>query len=693
MDYQSLFSRHRGLILPISIIACIGVLLVPLPPAMMDILLAGNIAISLIVLLTTISVRRPIEFSIFPTLLVATTLGRLVLNVGTTRLILTGAGNSSKNAAGGVIEAFGNFVAGDQIIVGIVIFAIIVAIQFLVITKGATRISEVAARFALDGMPGRQLAIDADLNSGAINEQEAQVRRLAVSEEADFYGAMDGASKFVRGDAIAAIMITLINIVGGLCLGIFSAGMSPSEAVSVFTKLTIGDGLASQIPAFLISIAAAILVTRSNKNADLPTQFLDQIFSQPQTLAISGVFLGLLIFTHLPTLPLLILGSACIGLSLLLSSQGKKQAQENEELEQRKKQEERKRPPAPEELLTVDPMRVELGAALIPLAAPSRGGDLMERVGLVRSSIASDMGFLLPKVRIKDNLKLDSNTYAIYLSGNLIVDAQVSPGNFLAIDFGDCRKRIDGEHFVEPCWSREALWITPEACETAIDFGYRVIAPSEYIAAHLQVLSRRYAEELLTREQTSQLVNQLKQTSPAIVEELTPDLMKLSTIQQVLKCLLSEDIPIRQLDLIFEALCDYAHVNSTPQLTQHVRNRVSRTITNRFSHGDRLQVFTLTPDLEDHILSCQEENTEGLSVPWSPPEIEAFCNRLQNTFDTHPGKRPVLLVRPNVRFAVRELTKARLENLVVLCHSEVSLHVRVENLGSVQHNSIPAAAA
>ena len=390
MNFLAVIDRYRDLILPVSIMACVGVILVPLPPALMDLMLAFNITISVIVLLTTIYNRTPLEFSIFPTLLVATTLGRLVLNVATTRLILTRADTDLSGAAGGVIQAFGEFVAGDRLEVGIVIFVIIVLIQFLVITKGATRVSEVAARFALDGMPGRQMAIDADLNSGIIDEVEAQARRAAITSQADFFGAMDGASKFVRGDAIAGILITLINIAGGLYIGYAYAGFTLSESFALFTKLTIGDGLVSQVPAFLISLAAALLVTRSSQKTNLPTEFLTQIFSHPQALAVAGAFVGLLVFTQLPTLPMLFLAGSCVGLSVLVNNQ--QTAKSDLETRTRAAAEVEKNKPAekkPEDYLEVDPMRIEIGAGLLSLADPRRGGDLMEKITGVRSILAS----------------------------------------------------------------------------------------------------------------------------------------------------------------------------------------------------------------------------------------------------------------------------------------------------------------
>ncbi len=446
MNAAALLNKYRDLVLPVAIIGCVGVILVPLPTILIDILLAANVAVAILVLLTTIYIRTPLEFNVFPTLLVATTLARLVLNVATTRLILTRADTDSEAAAGGVIQAFGQFVAGERIEVGIILFVIIVAIQFLVITKGATRVSEVAARFSLDGMPGRQMAIDADLNAGVIDEQEAQKRREQVQRQADFYGAMDGASKFVRGDAIAGILITLINIVGGLYVGMMYANMTVSESFGLFTRLTIGDGLASQVPAFLISLAAALLVTRSTQQVNLPIEFLNQLVSRPQALAVAGGFLILLIFTQLPTIPLLTLGGGCVGLAYVVKRQNADLAKRQQQVE-RDAEVAKHKPPEKraEDYLEVDPMRIEIGAGLLPLADPRRGGDLMERISAVRAILASEMGILLPKVRMKDKLNLPESVYEIQIAGNRVARGEARPGRLLAIDTGRTTAPLNNE--------------------------------------------------------------------------------------------------------------------------------------------------------------------------------------------------------------------------------------------------------
>lgn len=689
MNLVALLNKYRDLILPVSIIACVGVILVPLPPTLMDVLLSANITISVIVLLTTIYIRTPLEFSVFPSLLVATTLARLVLNVATTRLILTRAGTDATSAAGGVIEAFGEFVAGgDRIEVGIILFVIIVAIQFLVITKGATRVSEVAARFSLDGMPGRQMAIDADLNAGVIDETEAQKRRESVQRQADFYGAMDGASKFVRGDAIAGIFITLINIVGGLYIGMMYSGLSLGEAFHIFTKLTIGDGLASQVPAFLISLAAALLVTRSTQQSNLPIEFLNQLFARPQALAVAGGFLGLLMFTHLPSIPLIALCGGCVGLAVMLNQQ---QLRRNLRDDQTKRDAEAaKNKPAEkraEDYLDVDPMRIEIGAGLLQLADPRRGGDLMDRISGVRAIMASEMGILLPKVRLKDKLNLRETAYEIQISGNRVAVGEVRPNALLAIDMGTCSGVVPGEATFEPAANRPAVWISPQDKPHAELLGYHIVLPSAVIATHLQEVVRKHADELLTRDATKQLVEQLKQASPTVVEELIPQTMKLADVQAVLQALLREDIPIRQLGLIFETLGDFApRIKDPIWLTEYVRNRLARTICQRFSDSQgRMHVVTMDPAMEDRIAAGFEITDRGLLIRMSSQAIEITCQQIASQLRqlTQAGHRPVILVSPRIRPALRQITQSYLPDLRILSHTETTSQSQIISVGLV----------
>lgn len=687
MFLLALMNKYRDLVLPVAIIGCVGVILVPLPTILIDILLAANVAVSILVLLTTIYIRTPLEFNVFPTLLVATTLARLVLNVATTRLILTRADSDAEGAAGGVIQAFGQFVAGERIEVGIILFVIIVAIQFLVITKGATRVSEVAARFSLDGMPGRQMAIDADLNNGVIDEHEAQRRREQVQRQADFYGAMDGASKFVRGDAIAGILITIINIVGGLYVGMMYADMTVSESFALFTRLTIGDGLASQVPAFLISLAAALLVTRSTQQVNLPIEFLNQLVSRPQALAVAGGFMILLIFTHLPTLPLLTLGGSCVALAYIVKRQNADLAKRQEKVAQ--DAEVAKHRPAEkkaQDYLEVDPMRIEIGAALLPLADPRRGGDLMDRISSVRAILASDMGILLPKVRMKDKLNLPETVYEIQIAGNRVDRGQVLPGRLLAVNTGRASTKLPGEAVKDPAAGRTAYWITPEEQPRAELYGYEVVTATSVISTHLQEVARRYAHELLTRDATKELVEQLKAASPTVVDELIPSIMKLGEVQWILQALLREDIPIRQLGTIFEALSDYAPRCKDVVLNEFVRAKLSRTICQRFRDSNgQMHVITLDPAMEDRIVAGFEIDGRMIRLRMSPQAQEITVNQIAKQLKalTNAGHRPIIVVSPRIRPAVAEIVRDKLPGVIVLSHQEISTQTNLVSVGIV----------
>jgi len=688
--WMRVWQNYKDAILPLGIIACLGVILVPLPPTLLDILLSANIAIGVVVLLTTIYAKSPMEFNIFPAMLVATTLSRLVLNLATTRLILTKTGDEGLEAAGGVIRAFGEFVSGDSLEVGIILFVIIFLINFIVITKGASRIGEVAARFALDGMPGKQMAIDADLSAGAIDEKEAQHRREEVSKQADFYGAMDGASKFVRGDAIAGIAITFINLFGGLYMGYMYAGLSLTEAAAIYSKLTIGDGLVSQVPAFLISLAAALLTTRSAQKSNFSGEFLKQIFSKPEALFISGGFLLLLIFTALPTMPLLTMGVACIGLAIMMTKQTKQQVAQEEKQKKQSEASAKKEAPAEkkaEDYLEVDPMRLELGAKLIALADPNRGGDLMKRISTVRATLASEMGILLPMVRIKDRMSLPEYSYELSLNGNRIATGMVRTDRLLAIDTGLTLGPIEGEETTDPAFGKRAFWIDPGKRQHAEIYGYQVAESGAVVATHVQETARRHAEELLTREVTKQLIDQLKKTTPTVVEELIPGLMKLSEVQQVLQNLLKEDIPIRQLGLILETLGDFAHRVKDPMwLTEYVRHRLARTISHRFRDANGvLKVVTLDPAVEDRIAAGAEQTDRGVFLRMSPDVVNKTCQRIAEQLrKLEQQSRPLcVLVSPKIRVPLRQMTSENLPLAKILSYNEISRDTTVESVAMV----------
>lgn len=678
--------RLQNLVLPVALIGSLLVILIPLPPFIMDCLLAINITLSVIILLTTIYVKTPMEFNIFPSLLLATTLGRLVLNVATTRLILTNGSQGDMSAAGAVIQQFGEFVAGDQLIVGIIIFTIIVLIQFLVITKGATRISEVAARFALDGMPGKQMAIDADLGAGIIDEHEAKARREAISQQADFFGAMDGASKFVRGDAIAGIAITVINVVGGFVIGM-AAGLPVTQSAELFTKLTIGDGLVSQVPAFLISLAAGLLVTRSTKSTNLPAEVMNQIFARPEALLVAGGFMGILVFTNLPAVPLLTIGGCCVGIAWTMRQSQAATAQQLEQEAAKKAAAETKPEEKIEDFLTIDPMEMEIGVGLIRLADTKRGGDLLARITGVRQAVAGDIGIILPKVRIRDNIRLADNQYRIKIHNNPVADGEVYPDRLLAMDSGMATGELPGIDAKDPAFGQPAKWIEPILKERAFMLNYTPVEPTSVLATHLQEVVRRHADDILTRDATKELLEQAKKTSPAVVEELVPGVMKVGEVQQVLQYLLREEVPIRQLGTILETLGDYAGKTKDPiLLAEFVRHRMARAICQRYCDDDNcLRVVTLDPALEDRIAANVDHSERGIFVRMKPNDIQKICDAIHAETEKlrRKGYQAVLLVNPQIRALTRHLTSAYLPRLIVLSYNEITRDAKVESVGNV----------
>ena len=602
-------------VLPVGLISCLIVILVPLPAAIIDVLLVGSITLSIIVLLTTIHIRKPLEFSIFPSLLLAATLGRLVLNIATTRLILTQAEYDGQNAAGGVIEAFGDFVAGGNLVVGMIIFSIIVLIQFVVITKGATRISEVAARFALDGMPGRQQAIDADLNAGNIDKNSAHRQREELHQQADFLGAMDGASKFVRGDAIAGLLITVVNIAGGLVIGIFQLGMSPAEAGNLFTRLTIGDGLASQLPALLIALAAGLLVTRSSASTNLSSELLGQLFSRPRALALAALFLSLLLLTDLPKVPLMLSAAGCISLSLILAESQKKSANDGKQAKDTSKLQ-------IEELLSVDPLEIEFGVGLLPLVDRSQGGILLDRIQQIRNRVATDIGMVMPTVRIRDNIKLEPNEYRIKISEMIVAKGKTKSSSELA----------------------KILFETIE----------------------------KHAAEILNRDATQFLLDQVKQKHPIVIEEIVPHKVSLAEVQQTLQLLLRERLPVRQLAFILEALGDVAEHENNPVLrAEFVRRRMARTITDRHKNTvGELSVVQLESELAATIRSALQYSPQGFSLNVSSRLVDEIDEQLVSLIRELRTDRLILLVPSDIRPAVRHITQCR-QRLTVLGFDEI----------------------
>ena len=692
------YKRWMEFVFPISIVASLFVIFVPLPPTVMDFLLAANITVAMLLLLSTVFVKTPLELSVFPSLLLGTTLARLALNVGTTRLILTNGAIAGDAAAGGVIQSFGTFVGGNDIAVGLVIFAIIIVIQFVVITKGATRISEVAARFSLDGLPGQQMAIDADLNSGAIDLETAQRRRQNLSAHADFYGAMDGASKFVRGDAIAGILITLINIVGGLVIGL-SQNMSVSEAASVFTLLTIGDGLASQLPALLISMAAGILVTRSRLKSDLPSDALGQVFASPPALILTALFLGTLLLADMPVTPMVLIGALCFGIAIMLI-RGPQSTQTVEPPPQSVSP-----PPAElsiEKLLSQDILVMELGVGLIPLADPAAGGNLLNAINQVRKELAFELGIILPKIRVRDNLQLDRLAYRILIQGHPADESEIQMGCYLAVDTGHADGPIPPEYirgiFNENLHSEPAYWITPDANDEVAQLGYVILTETDVLAGQLKELAFQYAPNLLTRDSAQQLVDETRKASPSVVSELIPTHLSLGEVQQILKSLLAEGVSIRPLSLILETLGDFAPADKNRRsLVEKVRQQLGKHIVHQLtSHRSQpVHVFTLSEELEHRIACAWKPDGEEIKLDLPRPLIESVVAAIQDAARkmNAAGRRPVALVDQSIRPVIAKLARRTLDDITILGSREVldSPIQIVGEIGSDQLNSEIAA--
>ncbi len=678
---------NRGMVFPIAFIGLLGVLLVPLPTAVLDFLLVCNITLSVLVLVTTIYVRSPLDFAVFPSLLLAITLFRLVLNVATTRLILTGTGSTA--AAGDVVQTFSEFVTAGSLAVGIIIFTIIVVIQFVVITKGATRISEVAARFTLDAMPGKQMAIDADLNAGIITEPQARERRLAIGQEADFYGAMDGASKFVRGDAIAAIVITFVNILGGFYVGVFEKGLSALDCLAIYTKLTIGDGLVSQIPAFIISLGAGLIVTRTSSKNDLGNEMIAQLFAKPKALIIAAVFLGLMSVAGLPKFPVLVLGSCCGGLAFVIN-----RGEQNTVKEAAKKkvaEATKKEPEKVEKLLDVDTMELEVGYGLIKLVDASKGGDLLDRISLIRRQIAIDLGIIVPPVRIRDNVQLSANDYIVKIRGQAIGKGVTYPEQFMAMDNGAASGPIPhAEKTTEPAFGLPAFWISESQRSQAELLNYTVVEATAVLATHLTELIKSHAYELLTRQETKNLIDNLKAKTPALVEEVIPTQIKPGELQKVMQNLLRERVPVRDLETIIETLGDYSsRTKDLDVLTEYVRNALARTICKQYvDDQDRVWCLTLDPALEELVNGHLDRSERGTTNTMPPATAQQIVQQVSNkTMElTQSGRSAVILCGPQIRSAVRKMIETSLPHVAVLAYNEIVPEVSVEAVALVGMN-------
>ena len=663
-------------------------------------------------MLTTISVRKPLDFSVFPTLLLVMTLVRLVLNVASTRLILTRAHIAGTDAAGAVIEAFGRFVAQGQLVVGLILFAIVVIIQFVVITKGSTRISEVAARFALDGMPGKQMAIDADVAAGVISSDVARIRRAEISDQADFYAAMDGAGKFVRGDAVAGILITTINLIGGLAIGVFQQKMTASRALEVFATLTIGDGLVSQISGFLIAVAAGLLVTRSSRESYLSRDVVRQTFRDPTSLFLAAAFVAGLAFTGLPMFPLLALGIGCVYIAMHLrksaiatrnaariglasGDRNRRNRRGTVRLNRsgdRILSDESARESRPEDKLAVEPIELELGFRLIRLADPDAGGDLMERVAQLRNKVAQELGIVLPKVKIRDSLRLKDFGYQIKLRDVTVATGELRPDSLLAINTGYVSEELGSMDFTEPASGRPAKWIEPAAAENAKALGYKVVEPVVVLIAHLTDVVKSHADELLTRQHVHQLLDNLRQTSPKVVDELIPDLLKPSHVHQILCNLLRERVPVRDLESILQTLGDYAdRTKDLTILTEYARHSISRTICQQYRDATKtLHAITLDPALEDVLTGGFELGQRDLVIKLTPQVIDGVTQEMSRQANklVRAGYHPVVICSASVRPLLRRMTQSSLPKLVVLSLQEITRDTVVRPHGQIPINAI-----
>ncbi len=672
--------RH-GDIVAIAVMAVLMLIIVPLPTFIVDIMLTLNISLSLVIFLLSMYIKEPLQFSIFPTMLLITTLFRLSLNFSTTRLIL------GKGYAGEVVDAFGNFVTGSNPVVGFIMFLILIVVQFMVITKGSERVAEVSARFTLDAMPGKQMAIDADLNSGLINEQDAKERRKKIQREADFYGAMDGASKFVKGDAIAGIIITVINITGGFAIGMLQMNLGFAEALSKFTILTIGDGLVSQIPALFISVAAGMVVTRAASESDLGNDVISQLLREPRVLYITAGALLMLAFTGLPRIPNLLLSAFMAFMGYTLQRTIKESEKEEEIKAQDIEVEEIRRPENVMTLLQVDPIELEFGYGIIPLADTNQGGDLLDRVVMIRRQCALDLGIIVPVIRLRDNIQLRPNEYLIKIKGIELASGELMFDSFLAMNPGTADGELDGIKTTEPAFGLPAVWISENQKERAEMMGYTVVDPPSVIATHLTEIIKNHAHELLGRQDVQKLVENLKENYPALVDDVTPKLLSLGDIQKVLANLLKEGVSIRDMVTIMETLADYAPMTKdTDMLTEYVRQSMRRNITKRFLFDMQAKVITLDPSLEQMIMDSVQQTEYGSYINIEPNTAQRIISNLLKEVQklSSMGEQPIVLASPIVRLYFKRMTEQVAPGLVVLSYNELDPSVEIQSVGVVK---------
>lgn len=673
-------TKYQDIYVVIAVVMIVLMMILPLPPFLLDILLACNISLSLLILLLSMNIHEPLELSVFPTLLLLSTLFRLALSISSTRLILLQAD------AGNIIRAFGNFVVGGNYIVGFIIFIILVVVQFIVITKGSERVAEVAARFTLDAMPGKQMSIDADLNAGLISEAEARQKRIMIQREADFYGSMDGASKFVKGDAIAGVIIVVIDFIGGLLIGMFQRNLDFQQALTQYTLLTVGDGLVSQIPALLISTATGIIVTRAASENNLGQDLNQQLMTSPKVLAVtSGVLMLLAVVPGLPFIPFFILAGLFGGTSYLLWREQEIAETAAAETQASQEQEEQRHPESVLSLLQVDQIELEIGYSLIPLVDSEQGGDMLDRITMIRRQCAIELGMIVPVIRIRDNLQLQPNEYVIKIKGIEVGTGQLLLNHYLAMDAGNVVDKVPGEPTKEPAFGLDALWISEENRERAEIAGYTVVDAPSVLATHLTEVIKNHAHELLGRQEVQTLLDSLRNDYSAVISELVPNLMTVGEIQKVLQNLLREQVPIRNLVTILEALADAAAISKDiDYLTEYVREALARQISRQYLENDILSVLTLDQNWETMIAEGIEHTERGSIISVEPRLLQSLFIELKNTLERTALPYPVILVSPNIRLAFKRLTERNFPGLIVLSFAEIVPEIQVQAVGMVK---------
>ena len=674
--------KKSDLFVGLYILAAIVFLIISVPSALLDVLLAFNMAVALVILFMALFSKEPLDMQAFPTILLFTTIFRISLNVSSTKLIL-GTGDP-----GNVVRVFGEFVGGNDLVIGIIVFLILILVQFMVINKGTERVAEVTARFTLDAMPGKQMAIDADLNTGAISDKEAMLRREKLQQESSFFGAMDGATKYVKGDATAGLIITVVNIVGGIIMGVMRKGMNINDALTTYTILTIGDGLVSQIPSLLISLSTGIIITKATKDKDLTQELVEELFSMPKAFFMVGgamIFLG--VVTPLPWYIFVPFGALLIVWGNIQKKKQDIGAIEQEADSADEEANEIRKPENVTSLLQVDPIELEFGYGIIPLADANQGGDLLDRVVMIRRQIAIELGTVVPIIRLRDNIQLNPNQYIIKIKGIQVSEGEILFDHYMAMNPGYVEEEITGIPTFEPSFHLPAIWITEGQRERAESLGYTVVDPHSIFATHLTEVVRSHIAELLTRQDTQNLINNLKENNPTLVEELVPKLMGVGDIQKVLQNLLEEGISIRDLLTIFETLADHAATTHDPDiLTEYARQSLKRAISNKyFSGNDTSSVVTLDPAVEQEIMGAVKQTEQGAYLTLAPDRIRKIVDSVKQEVEKleNMGKMPIIITSPIVRIYFKKMINDYVKDLTVVSYNEIESNVELQSVGMV----------